>query len=127
MLVTGEEQIYTLIQRARELGQPVELSVDGEPGTLSAGVDLGIYRILKNALQSARQQRGRAIRVAVRFGEEDLELHLTARSDGPNGWPTDAMRERVALCGGELYDDAPADDGWQFVARMPRGLQGAPA
>ena len=121
----GVDQIYTLIQRAREDGQPVELSVDGEPGTLPAGVDLGIYRILEDALQSAHQQRGRAIRVAVRFGEEDLELHLTAHGDGPNGWPTDAMRERVALCGGELHADAQADDGWQFVARMPRGLQGA--
>ena len=30
----GVEQIYTLIQRARERGQPIELSVDGEPGTL---------------------------------------------------------------------------------------------
>jgi signal transduction histidine kinase len=65
----GVAQIYTLIQRARERGQPVELSVDGEPGTLPAGVDLGIYRILEDALNSVRQQSGSTVGVALRFGE----------------------------------------------------------
>lgn len=92
----GVDQIYALIQRARERGQPVELSVDGEPWTLPAGVDIGLYRILEDALQSARQPAS-AVGVALRFGEEDLALRLTARCQGPNGWPTDAMRERVAV------------------------------
>jgi signal transduction histidine kinase len=121
----GVAQIYTLIQRARERGQPVELSVDGDPGTLPAGVDLGIYRILEEALNSVRQQSGGTVGVALRFGEQDLELRLTARCGGPSGWPTDAMRERVALCGGQLHADAPDENGWQFAVRMPRGLQGA--
>lgn len=119
----GVAQIYTLIQRARDRGQPIELSVDGEPGTLPAGVDLGIYRILEDALNSARRQSGSTVGVALRFGEEDLELCLTAI--GPNGWPTDAMRERVALCGGQLNAEAHDGDGWQVAVRMPRGLQGA--
>ncbi|HEX2702362.1 MAG TPA: histidine kinase, partial [Solirubrobacteraceae bacterium] len=93
----GVAQIYTLIQRARERGQPVELSVDGELGTLPAGVDLGIYRILEDALNSVRQQSGGTVGVALRFGEEDLELRLTARCGGPSDWPTEVMRERVAL------------------------------
>jgi signal transduction histidine kinase len=117
-------QIYALIQRAREGGQPVELSVDGEPGTLPAGVDLGIYRILEDALNSIRQP-GSAVGVVLRFGEDDLELHLTAQCQGPSGWPTNVMRERVALCGGQLRTDAHDDDGWRFGARLPRGLQGA--
>jgi hypothetical protein len=70
-------------------------------------------------------QPASAVDVVLCFGEEELELRLTARCQGPNGWPTDAMRERVALCDGELQDGAPHEDGWQFVARMPRGLQGA--
>ena len=119
----GVDQIYTLIQRARQRGQPVELSVDGEPGMLAAGVDLGIYRILEDALHAVRQPRS-AIAVTLEFGEEDLELRLTAACPGPSGWPTLAMLERVALCGGELQH-AQDDEGWQFVARMPRGLQGA--
>ena len=121
----GVAQVYTLIQRARERGQPVELSVDGEPGTLPAGVDLGVYRILEDALESARRQPEPTVGVALRFRAEDLELRVTARCEGPNGWPTDAMRERVALCDGALDDEGLDGDGWHFIARMPRGMQGA--
>ena len=49
----GVAQIYTLIQVARERGQPVELSVDGEPGTLPAGVDLGITGSSKTRLTAS--------------------------------------------------------------------------
>ena len=117
----GVEQIYSLIQRARERGQPIELSVDGEPGTLPVGVDIGIYRILEEALHSAYQHTAGAIVVALRFGADELELQLTSSRNAPNGWPTDAMRERVALCGGELDADGHPHQGWQFIARMPRG------
>jgi signal transduction histidine kinase len=121
----GVAQIYTLIQRARQRGQPVELSVDGEPGTLPAGVDLGIYRILEDALNSVHPQSGSIVGVALRFGEEDLELRLTARCGGPSDWPTEVMRERVALCGGQLHTEEPDENGWQVAVRVPRGLQGA--
>jgi signal transduction histidine kinase len=121
----GVAQIYTLIQRARERGQPVELSVDGEPGTLPAGVDLGIYRILEDALNSVHPQSTSTVGVALRFGEQDLELRLSARCAGPSSWPTEVMRERVALCGGQLNSEAPDEAGWQFAVCMPRGLQGA--
>jgi signal transduction histidine kinase len=121
----GVDQIYALIQRTRERGQPIELTVDGDPGTLAAGVNLGIYRILEEALQAVRQPPASPIGVSLRFGEQDLELRLTARSDRPSNWPTDAMRERVALCGGELQAATHDGDSWQFVTRMPRGPQAA--
>jgi hypothetical protein len=63
--------------------------------------------------------------VALRFGEEDLELRLTARCGGPCDWPTEVMRERVALCGGQLDTEEPDENDWQFAVRVPRGLQGA--
>jgi signal transduction histidine kinase len=121
----GIAQVHSLIQRARVRGQPVELRVDGEPGTLAAGVDLGLYRIVEDALDSARGHPAPTVRVTLRFGEEDLELRLTASCDAPNRWPTDAMRERIALCDGALEDEPLEGNGWQLVARVPRGLQGA--
>ena len=121
----GVAQVHALIQRARERGQTVELRIHGEPGTLAAGVDLGLYRILEDALDSARRPPAPSVAVTLRFREEDLELRLTARCHGPNVWPTDAMRERIALCDGALEDQLADEDGWQLVARMPRGLQGA--
>jgi signal transduction histidine kinase len=121
----GVAQIYALIQRSREHGQPIELSVVGDPGTLPAGVDLGIYRILEEALLSAPRQPAGVVGIALRFDEDNLELRLTAHCPGPNGWPTAVMRARVELCDGELHAEARDEDGWQFAARMPRGLQGA--
>jgi signal transduction histidine kinase len=123
----GVEQLYALIRSARDHGQQVELSVNGQPGTLPAGVDLGIYRIVEDALTAARCQPAAVVVVALRFGHEHLELQLTALCPGPSGWPTEAIRERVALYGGELLTDTPDRDGWQLVARLPRGPQGAPA
>jgi signal transduction histidine kinase len=120
----GVQQIYALIQNARESGQAVELSVSGEPGTLPAAVDLGIYRILEEALASAARQPGN-MAVALQFGEQELKLRLSADCDGPSGWPTDAMRERVAMCRGELHPDKRGHGGWRLTARLPRGLQGA--
>ena len=84
----------------------------------------GIYRILEDALASARTTAG-AITVGLSFREQDLELRLTACSDGPSRWPTPAIVERIALCGGELHTDSEPRDGWQLIASMPRGLQGA--
>jgi signal transduction histidine kinase len=121
----GVAQVYSLIQRTRERGQPVELRVEGEPGTLAAGVDLGLYRILEEALDSARRHPTRSVAVTLRFREEDLELRLTASCEGPNEWPTDAMRERIVLCDGALDAEVLDEAGWQLVASMPRGLQGA--
>ncbi len=120
----GVAQIYALIQRAREHGQVIELSVDGDPGTLPAGIDLGLYRILEAALQSAARQPAGVVAVDLHFDEDTLELRLASRGAGPSAWPTDVMRARAALCGGELHSEDD-DDGWQLIARMPRGLQEA--
>jgi signal transduction histidine kinase len=120
----GVDQIHRLIERAREQGQQVELTIAGQPGTLSAGVDLGIYRILEEALASIRSHPATAVRIALHFGEEDLDLRLITTDPGRRDWSTDAMRERVRLCGGELSWEPHATDGARLTARLPRGLQG---
>ena len=122
----GVDRMYDLVQRARERGLQVELNVEGEPGALSAGVDLGIYRILEEALDSMDRQPTSAVAVALRFGGDDVELQLVARCPVALSWPTGAMRERVALCGGELVTGPKDGTGMRDLrARIPRGLQGA--
>ena len=73
----GVDQIYRLIESAREHGQHVELTIEGQPGPLPAGVDLGIYRILEDALASLRPNLAADVRIALRFEDDDLELQLT--------------------------------------------------
>jgi signal transduction histidine kinase len=121
----GVGQVYALIERARERGQQIELRLEGEPGTLAAGVDLALFRILEDALESTRHHPAAGVGVTLRFREDDLELRLTTRCPRPRLWPTETVRERIALCDGTLEDQPFDAEGWQFVARMPRGLHGA--
>jgi signal transduction histidine kinase len=109
----GVGQIAALVERARADGRDVALDVEGEPGPLPASVDLGVYRILEDALASAGAGR---LGVRLAFSEGEVELSVTA-GEGEGEWPTLAMRERVALCDGTLS----VADGCLDV-RLPRAF-----
>ena len=49
----GVDQIYALIQRARERGEHDRAECRRRPGTLPAGSTSALYRILEEALASA--------------------------------------------------------------------------
>ena len=108
----GVGQIQELVERAREQRRTVELEVEGDPGPLPASIDLGVYRILEEALASAAAG---PVEVRLTFAERDVELDFTSHSTRAASWPTLAMRERVALCDGELE----ADEG-RLRVRLPR-------
>jgi signal transduction histidine kinase len=111
----GVGQIHGLVERAREQHRRVELEVDGDPGPLPASIDLGVYRILEDAL--ARTGAG-PVEVRLTFAERDVELDVSAHSAPAASWPTLAMRERVALCDGELE----AEEG-RLRVRLPRAFE----
>jgi signal transduction histidine kinase len=116
----GIDQIYILIERARAHGRSIELTVNGDAETIAPGVELALYRILESALARATRRDGGAITVNLVFGERELGLRLTAQCAEPNGWPTDTMRERLALCDGRVDRDPVVDGDWTFSARVPR-------
>jgi signal transduction histidine kinase len=118
----GIGQIHTLIRRARESGQAVQMKIHGEPGTLPPGVAVGLYRILDEALTTARGRPERPIDVSLRFGAEELELRVCA---DVNDWPTNAMRECASMCDGKLTADRDSDGRSGLLARMPTALEGA--
>jgi signal transduction histidine kinase len=111
----GVGQIHGLVERARGQRRQVELEVHGDPRPLPASIDLGVYRILEEALASTGQG---PLEVRLTFAERDLELDVTSHSTPAAGWPTLAMRERVALCDGELE----ADEG-RLRVRLPRAFE----
>ena len=113
----GIDQLHALIHRARDRGQPVELTVHGEPGPLAAGVELGLYRLLETALAMTS---GTQLHASLRFGQDDVELSLRPNGAETPGWPSQVMRERVALCDGEVLSDP---HGVAFTARLPRGFE----
>jgi signal transduction histidine kinase len=118
----GVGQLYALVEAARSVGRSVDLSVEGEPGPLPASVDLGVYRIVEEALATVGSQRAQ---VWLRFGEDVVELEVFAAGvNGSSPWPTLAMRERVAICDGVIHD-AGHEDGRRLIVSVPRALEEA--
>ncbi len=120
----GVGQIYALIEARRER-LPIELHLDGEPGSLPASVNVGLYRILEDALMTAGEDSTQPTDVTLRFGDHDVELTVTSAGGVSLGWPTLAMRERVALCEGEIDVDFTPSAGERLLVRLPRSFAGA--
>jgi signal transduction histidine kinase len=127
----GLGTLPALVEQVRQSGLPVELTVEGEPVKLPAGVDLSAYRIVQEALTNALKHAGPAHAwVAVRYVGDDVEIEVAndGRSQGENdgaGHGLVGMRERVALCGGELHSGPRPGGGFRISARLP--VAGSPA
>jgi signal transduction histidine kinase len=121
----GLGTLPALVEQVRQSGLPVELTVEGEPVELPAGVDLSAYRIVQEALTNALRHAGPAHAwVAVRYVGDDVEIEVAndGRSQDENdgaGHGLVGMRERVALCGGELHSGPRAGGGFKISARLP--------
>jgi signal transduction histidine kinase len=126
----GMKTLDILVGTVREAGLPVDLAVEGQPRELAPGVDLSAYRVVQEALTNTLKYAGPAQAwVNVRWGAKELELVIAndGRSDGGQnggGHGLVGMRERVALCGGELESGPRAGGGYIVRARLPIG--GAP-
>ena len=121
----GVGQIHTLIDNARDEQGPVELKVQGEPGPLRPSVNLGLYRILEDALGSSPKNDQHPTDVTLRFGEQDVELTVTTTAANSLAWPTAVMRERVALCDGAIDVEMASSAATRLRVRLPSTFDGA--
>ncbi len=119
----GVGQIGTLVDEARSLRPRLVLSVSGDPGPLPASVDISLYRILQEALDTAPHDTA-AMEVSVTFRASAIELAVTTSDGACLAWPTQGMRERVALCHGTL-DVVPVGEGERLLVTLPRAMEGA--
>lgn len=110
----GVAALPALVEQRRRGGVPVELTVEGTPVKLPTAVDLSAYRIVQDAL--ARDDS--PAQVAVRYGADDVEIEVSQEGGG-NGDGLAALRERVALCGGELDSGPRPEGGYRIAARLP--------
>jgi signal transduction histidine kinase len=120
----GIGTLPALVDQVRRSGLPVELTIEGAPVQLPAGVDLSAYRIVQEALTNTLRHAGPAHAwVAVRYAGEDVEIEVAndgASNDGDGtGHGLVGMRERVALCGGELVSGPREGGGFRIAARLP--------
>ena len=125
--------LESLVAAAREAGLPVEVTVEGEPRPLPAGVDLSAYRIVQEALTNSLKHAGPATAsIRLCYGREVLEVQVwddglggPGTAPAGNGRPAGdghgliGMRERVALFGGTLEVGARSGGGFGVAARLP--------
>jgi signal transduction histidine kinase len=119
------EHLDKLIEHAREAGLPVELSIEGTPEQLPAGIDLTAYRLVQEGLTNAlKHAQARHADVLVRYGDGHVEVtvsddgHGVGSGDG-GGHGLVGMRERVSVYGGKLEAGPREGGGFQLRARLP--------
>ena len=121
----GLSQLQALVEQMRGVGLPVELTIDGQPRQLPAGVDLSAYRIVQEALTNTLKHASPAhARVMVRYRNDDVELEVVddgrrTSNGSPDGHGIAGMRERVRLYGGTLETGGRAEGGFSVRARLP--------
>ena len=118
-------ELGALVERTRAAGLPVSLTVEGEPRSLPAGMDLAAYRVVQEALTNAIKHAGAApTEVTVRWEHSHLELEIVdtgshAANGHGGGHGLVGMEERVKLYDGELRARRRAGGGFEVVARLP--------
>jgi signal transduction histidine kinase len=121
----GLAQVEGLVQRVREAGLPVQLTVEGCCRPLPPGIDLAAYRIVQEALTNVRKHAGAASAdVRIHYGEHHLDVDVCDDGRGPAAPSNGAghglvgMRERVALYGGALRTGPEPHGGFGIHARL---------
>jgi signal transduction histidine kinase len=116
-----------LIERLRETGVSIELTVTGTPVPLPAGVELAAYRVVQEALTNAVKHAGGA-RVRVGVDHVPGALHLEVSDTGGTATPPAGpgagygligLRERLAVHGGTLHTGERPTGGFRIRAVLP--------
>lgn len=106
----------------------LELSIEGDPGTLNDLLNISIYRFVQEGLTNVAKHAG-ASRVSVRLhraaGTDDLVLSIADNGQGlsqaghTEGFGLRGMQERATAVGGELTFSNRPGEGFRIVARLP--------
>jgi signal transduction histidine kinase len=100
----------------------------GDVRPLSAGLELGVYRLVQEALtNSAKHGDATTVDVVLEYGENELTVEvldngrpLVAARVGSGGLGLVGMQERIALLNGELATGPRRDaQGYRVFARLP--------
>jgi signal transduction histidine kinase len=120
----GLGQVPKLLTQVRETGLPVDLTIEGDPVRLPAGVDLTAYRVVQEGLTNAiKHAHARRAEVHVRYAPDRVEVEVHDDGDGAGagggGHGLVGMRERIAVYDGELEAGPCAEGGYRVRASLP--------
>jgi signal transduction histidine kinase len=121
----GLDMLPALMQDVRAAGLDARLQVDGQPRTLSRGLDLSAYRILQEGLTNVLKHAHAKV-ADVRIHYDLTQLELEVRDDGRGPTTSDGLGhgligigERVKLYGGELTVGGTDTGGFALTVRLP--------
>ncbi|HYY80272.1 MAG TPA: hypothetical protein VFD04_13970 [Actinomycetes bacterium] len=117
-------QLSALVTEVKMAGLPIDVTVEGAAVPLPAEVDGSAYRIVQEALTTCFKRPGSSRpQVLIRFGDGDLELHVT--DDPGPGWQVDPDGGRYENLGWMQPRDAEPEvlpeGGYGVLARLPIG------
>ncbi len=127
----GLESLPVLVERMRDAGVPVRLTVSGDLRPVADGVGLAAYRVVQEALtNTVRHAAGASATVAVELTPDHLRIevtdtggHATSREEDGSGRPGGhgliGLRERLAVYGGTLQAEARPGVGYRVEACIP--------
>jgi hypothetical protein len=122
-------ELTALISTTKAAGVPAELTIDGAPRPLPAGVELSCYRIISEALANvARHSPGAQAQVILRYQPDGVVIEVANAPPSsahppspasPRGLGIRGMRERAELYGGRLEAGPSPDGGFLVAASIP--------
>jgi signal transduction histidine kinase len=124
----GVAALPALVERIQAAGLPVNLTVDGSPTNLPAGVELSAYRIVQEALTNTLKHAGPGAEATVRLSlhPEHVDVEVTDDGAGPpadlsatRGNGLRGIAERVNLLGGVLSTGPGPGGGFALRAHLP--------
>jgi signal transduction histidine kinase len=114
----GLARVDALVERGRERGLEVALSVEGARRPLTTGVDLTAYRVIEDALEAATDHGATSAEVLLRYEPEELKLQVSDDREGGASARLPGLSDRVSLYGGHLRAER-VDEGFRLRARLP--------
>lgn len=125
----GLAQIGPLVDRVRDTGTTVSVSVSLPPHPLPAGVDLGAYRVVQEALTNVgKHAAGAAVTITIDHSPNSLRVEVVdtggvaAAAAAGSGRGLIGMRERLAVYGGSLAAGNLPTAGYRVYAVIPLEL-----
>jgi len=126
----GLADLDSLVSQVQDAGLQVDVSVDGQAGTVPPGIDLSAYRIIQEALTNVIKHADcRSADVSICYRADSLTVEVIDHGRGaPGGLPAArngsghgiiGMRERVAVFGGQFAAGPGPDGGFRVRARFP--------
>jgi signal transduction histidine kinase len=116
----GLARLDALVQRLREDGMAVALGKFGAYRPLAQGVDLTAYRVIHDALEDARAAAATRAKIALRYGDRDLEIDVSDNRPGDDGGgPPAGLKQRVSLYNGHIRCSRKASGDHLLAARLP--------